>query len=609
MPILSNVRHVLRCTKPQALKAEKAAAKKFIAWPFIDNLFDFKKIMGPGKTLTDGPIPNGLNKKVAIIGAGAGGMCAAYELLKSGVIPDIFEAGTRVGGRAWSKHFTDETGKKVKAFAELGSMRVPPSQETFWAYAAEFGLKTGGTFPDPGKVQTRLYYENKGYEWAPNTPSPGPFKRIAEDFADWIDTLDQKLYPPFQKWQESPTPENLSALVNAWQFDFIEPYKGTSFYNAVAEAMPTWTSEDMNAFGALGVGSGGFGPLYQINMVELARIILLQWEDDQQMFPSGMEAMPDSFYQTKVNVPGKGCYSLKDLNTVKFNTKIESISYDTVKGNPIIKLNCGTQKEYDAVIVATTSRSMSYMGLTLPGRESEPVLDERTEEAIRNLHLTNSSKLFIRTKTKFWLDENGQPKENFPMTILTDELPRAAYVLDYPSTDNGVVLVSYTWEDDSIKLQSVPVKERFEILREILYRVAPEWVGKLNPENDEILNVDWQLEENYYGAFKLNFPGQEPNIHAAYFQFMSVLDEKTDRGVFLAGDSNSWAGGWTEGALQTGLNAATAVAKRLGAKLPVYNALTQDPTMYCYQKNVDRALSSMEEVEVKVSIESSSYTK
>jgi tryptophan 2-monooxygenase len=135
MSLLSNIRHILRCTKPHAMTAEKKVSQTFIAWPFIDNLFDFTKIIGKGNALTSVPIENGLNKKVAIIGAGAGGMSAAYELLKCGVVADVYEASDRVGGRAWSKNFTNEDGKEVSAFAELGSMRVPPSQKTFWAYA------------------------------------------------------------------------------------------------------------------------------------------------------------------------------------------------------------------------------------------------------------------------------------------------------------------------------------------------------------------------------------------------------------------------------------------------------------------------------------------
>ena len=92
----------------------------------------------------------------------------------------------------------------------------------------------------------------------------------------------------------------------------------------------------------------------------------------------------------------------------------------------------------------------------------------------------------------------------------------------------------------------------------------------------------WQNTPFQNGAIKLNYPGQEVYCHDAYFQFQSVLNAKTDSGVYLAGDAVSWSGGWIEGALQTGINAATAVIKRSGGKFSTKSPLDQDPGMYKY---------------------------
>ncbi|NJM24071.1 MAG: FAD-dependent oxidoreductase [Richelia sp. SM1_7_0] len=126
-------------------------------------------------------------------------------------------------------------------------------------------------------------------------------------------------------------------------------------------------------------------------------------------------------------------------------------------------------------------------------------------------------------------------------------------------------MVSYTWEDDSTKLMRLSPQERLEQFRKAIAKVSPEFAKNLVPLNDEILCIDWQAEDYYYGAFKLQYPGQEPNTQAAYYQFLNAVDPKSDRGVYLAGDSISWAGGWTEGAMHTAINAACAAAKRIGA--------------------------------------------
>jgi tryptophan 2-monooxygenase len=229
---------------------------------------------------------------------------------------------------------------------------------------------------------------------------------------------------------------------------------------------------------------------------------------------------------------------------------------------------------------------MEMIGLTVGGRtraqcaaREGAVLSQPVKVAVRNLHLMSSSKLFIRTRSKFWLDD---PKR-IPQVIQTDELPRAVYALDYPQIKEGVVLISYSWGDDSAKLMGLSNEERLERCRTVIGEVSREFADHLEPVGGEVLSVDWDREPFYHGAFKLQYPGQEADLQAAYFQFLSVLDPRSDTGVYLAGDSVSWSGGWMEGALQTGLNAACAAAKRLGAVLSPGSPLTQNPRLYDYQ--------------------------
>lgn len=59
--------------------------------------------------------------RVAIVGAGISGMVAAYELLKVGLHPIVYEAG-RIGGRLRSEHFAGPDSP----IAELGGYAFPP---------------------------------------------------------------------------------------------------------------------------------------------------------------------------------------------------------------------------------------------------------------------------------------------------------------------------------------------------------------------------------------------------------------------------------------------------------------------------------------------------
>lgn len=236
-----------------------------MAWPCVDTLYDYIPFLkNPISRL---PIEK-LGTEVAIIGAGAAGMVAAYELLKIGLRPVIFEATGRIGGRCWSRSFT-QNGNPVNAFAEMGTMRVPISNRVFYHYAensAMYNPQQSTLFPDPGLVPTLLYYQNQAYTWNKGEPSPKGFQKTQEEWEAFIKPLIEKIHYPREM-------KNYEGVSQIWQ-KYIDAYKNKSFFQALDEGIPHWTTEDFNRFGALGTGTGGFGApsiiLVSLNSLELS---------------------------------------------------------------------------------------------------------------------------------------------------------------------------------------------------------------------------------------------------------------------------------------------------------------------------------------------------
>ncbi|MFT4128408.1 MAG: NAD(P)-binding protein, partial [Gordonia sp. (in: high G+C Gram-positive bacteria)] len=77
-----------------------------------------------------GSIPDAaVGSEVAVIGAGMAGMVAAYELMRLGLRPVVYEPD-RIGGRLRSEPFVPGEPE----IAELGGMRFPISSRSFFHY-------------------------------------------------------------------------------------------------------------------------------------------------------------------------------------------------------------------------------------------------------------------------------------------------------------------------------------------------------------------------------------------------------------------------------------------------------------------------------------------
>lgn len=538
---------------------------KFTPPSCIDILYDYLPL------LVDKPLcqmkEKALGSEVAIVGAGAAGMLAAYELLKMGLKPTIYEASNRIGGRLYSKQF-ESVSDEIKPFAEMGAMRIPKSSRIFLHYAKKIGLTPGMPFPGPGIVDTSIYYKNALYTWSANQEPPAPFAQIKFLWELFISPLVEEIH---LKWKKNDT-EGVRKL---WQF-YINQYKDKSFYEVLKERSPINTPEQLNIFGSMGVGGGGFAPFFSADFLEILRFLVNCYFDNLVFLPNGLSEFPEKLYH--FHAKSAFCNgSLADKNCLELNKAVIFLDYNLKTNNPIVatKDQNGVieKKEYSAVIFTGSVAAAQLINLTGSTQSGPYLFDTSTREAIKNSSMLASSKTFICTKNKFWIEEK------MPTCILTDELPRAVYFLDYPQTTHGVVCMSYTWGIDSIKLHAVDPKDRIVIFRRAMEPFFGTMTKYLEPLNDEVMSIDWLNQKYQNGTCSVFIPGNESGQKSLYFQFQSCLS-KEDKGVYLAGDTISWSAGWVEGALYTGLNAVYAVAHRLGAIIPNGSPLTQNPNFY-----------------------------
>jgi tryptophan 2-monooxygenase len=205
-----------------------------------------------------------------------------------------------------------------------------------------------------------------------------------------------------------------------------------------------------------------------------------------------------------------------------------------------------------------------------------------------------------RALTSNSLSSPSQPRD-FPRNILsdTDKLPQL-YTLDYGNPDYGMVLMTYTWEDqsndisafdNSMKLFQNVKRQAAKIIQSSETR-HKNWADKLVPVSDEdIWMIHWQNQTHYNGAFVLGRPGNDPMTAAMFLDFLN-LSKNSHPPLLMNGDSIGFSGGWIDGGLQCAMNTVSAVLKKHG-KLSTANSadslapvnaigLFQETTPYTY---------------------------
>jgi tryptophan 2-monooxygenase len=539
--------------------------------------------------------------KVAVIGGGVSGLCAAYELMGAGCVVSVFEQADEVGGRCASVRFaTDPSGGTD--FAEMGSMRFPPSEFILDFYLVKLGILPGGLgsldeFPDPGKVNTYLCYGGATPEvWTGGVLDPPPdYTKVN---TGWGDFVTNGLTPttagvvPLQSAKTINTAlvaGKVDLAAGYWQA-YLDVFGQKSFYTALYEIFTgaggyqipgnaAWNFDDFDRFGALGVGSGGFGPLYPISFMDIFRLMVNELESNQK-FLTPSSTLTDGIRTLPLQFANR--IGVSPPNSVRTGTAINAI----LRRSDGFLLMAASGEElgpYDRVIVATTTHAME-VGLGLTAYGFNPLVSPEVAKAIMRTHIVSSNKVAARI-SNFWSGDAAAIR-----CLQTDDLVHQVYTLDYtpdgqqPADSTGVCFISYVWDDDAVKQQAITSgKPTGPADNELLYNylldqlatigepVASWALNNLAPldgdyENNVIFE-EWQSSPYFGGAFKLSEPGQDEYVRQMFFDYQKCLPGGTDTGVYIAGDCISWTSGWVEGGLTTGLNAAAAVVASLGGSL------------------------------------------
>ncbi len=582
--------------------------------------------------------------KVAVVGGGIAGLATAYNLLRCGINVDLYEATTRedadvpeYGGRLYSL----KSGESSLPSVEMGAMRYPAKSAVLWKYLYKiipklkhhpFGLEEFiYPFPNPGQVATAFFYKGDTYYFGNGKAMPQHLVDIVNKFVSGlqrfkVESVDKSITidcDTIAEWLAS------EKAVKAHKHDiicyfnaFLKKYHHWSlgkFLKAPIEAGGASFSEyELDIFYYLGIGTGGFGPLYPIALTELLRLYVWKYGDEYQL-PISASYLAKVFYDVcceeyrSASEEGYGTFNfihspVTEIKVAKTGgDKVSSSEYAAVK----ITYGDGQTQTYARTVVATSHRVyQTYLNLDAqeanevewrdPFLYSEMLKPElpsclrgrvhRIVAAFTKLHSLTASKLFTVVENPERKETMGEmPGDEWPAVngqkvrvILSDKVAMQSYFLMDELGRNETcanVLASYLWGEESRKCQALcyfdghhSKAESWAKNIEKCYNNLSNSVKGWQPFNFINLSVstaiNWEDQPYINAGFKLLYPGEELGTAALTYQYQFANDpDAVEHGyhrVFLAGESCSFAGGWVEGALISAIHASVGVLRSLG---------------------------------------------
>lgn len=503
--------------------------------------------------------PEAHGAEVAVIGSGLSGLVCAYELMRMGLRPIVYESG-QFGGRLRSQPFEGADG----VIAELGGMRFPLSSTSFWSYADRIGVDSA-PFPNPlTEAAGSTVIDIEGVSHYAETAADLP-QIFQEVMTAWDAALEEGAN--FTALKSAIRAKDAKRVREIWS-PIVRGWDERSFYDflTTSEAFGKLSFHHREVFGQVGFGTGGWDSDFPNSMLEILRVNATEQDDDQRYIVGGVEQVPQGLWRREASrmVHWPAGTSLAKLNGGATKPGAARI-FRGADERLAVTDRWGRMRSYDAVVATC----QSWL-LTTAIDTEERLIAPKLWQALDRTRYMQSSKTFVMVDRPFWKDKDPETGRDVMSMTLTDRLTRGTYFFDNGPDKPSVICLSYSWMSDANKMLPLPVEKRVVLALSSLSKIYPK-VDIASHIIGDPITVNWEADDNFLGAFKGALPGHYRYNHRMFGHFMQADLPPDERGLFLAGDGVSWTPAWAEGAVQTGLNAVWGVMTHFGGTSPKGN--------------------------------------
>lgn len=455
-------------------------------------------------------------KRIVIVGAGMAGLVSASLLKEAGHHVTILEGSDRIGGRVMTLRSPFYGGQ----YMEAGAMRIPSTHVLTLEYIAKHRL--------PLQEFINLTMNDKLYVNGVSTRR-------------WRYEQDSSVLRfPLAPNERGKTADELALMAVKPVMDFInqDPQR---HWPIVIQEFDRYSMDTFMRFNPVGPSlsaaavnmikvMSGFEGFPELSFIEILRDFIMFTPNTRfYQISGGFDRLPQSF--------------LPLLNeNIHLNCKMTQI---TQHGNEVTisgTHTCTSEPFHvtgDIAIITIPFSVLQFVNV-----EPYNLFSYNKWNAIRQLHYVASTKIGLQFAHRFW-EENGQ----FGGQSVTDLPIRLSY---FPSNDfgqqGGVVLASYTWEDDAQPWLRMSKEEQVMDALKYMAHIHGEQVYQTFLTGAA---HNWSLHPFSAGAFTMFKPLQETELGP----HISTPEGR----IHFAGEHASDFHGWIQGAIQSAIRAAFAI--------------------------------------------------
>ena len=479
---------------------------------------------------------SGAGKKVIILGAGIGGLTAAYELMRAGYKCQVIELTERPGGRNHTarrgtvlveKNKKGQTLRQVCNFDEglylnLGPGRLPYHHRRVLHYCQDLGVKlevyvmetmanlfqSDKAFGGKAQIRRQIYYDIQGY--------------ISEMLAK---AVNQK------SLNDELNGDDRTKLLSLLQsFGDLQP--NYTYTGSTRDGCEITVYEPCEA-----------GPKLPLNQLldsnfwghRFYQSFEYEWQPTLFQPVGGMDKIVDGF----INQVGR---------LVQYRTEVLNIeTRDNGVTVTIRDLKTGVRSN------VTADYCISNIPLPILNKISNNFAKDFAD-AVSKCVYDPTCKLGWQANSRFW--ENNQNQIYGGISYTDDPITQMWYPSYDYFTKNGTLTGVYNYSNDALAFGEMSLEDRIKTARKGAIKFHREFADERLVPSNKAISIAWQNIPNEGGGWADWDPNSEDHAKA-YARLLAP-----DRRFYVVGDQVSQLPGWQEGAMMS----AEHVVEQIGGK-------------------------------------------